>query len=199
MCLLWAQHVPLNLDPIQAQARNGSNRASNFTLACLTCNQKKAARDIREFLAQETKKLAHILEQAKRPLNDAAAVNSTRWALVAALRANELAVENGSGGRTKWNRYRLVIPKTHALDAACVGAVASLIGWTRPTLPIKSNGRGSYQRTRLDAFGFPRGDLMKAKSVKGFRTGDQVIATVPAGKKAGVHRGRVAIRKTGSL
>jgi hypothetical protein len=192
-----AQHVPLNLDHIQAQARNGSNRASNFTLACLPCNQKKAARDIREFLAHNPNKLALILAQAKRPLNDAAAVNATRWALVNALRSTGLAVETGSGGRTKWNRSTLGIPKTHALDAACVGLVDSVSGWQRPTLTIKATGRGSDQRTRRDAFGFPRGDLMKTKSVKGFQTGDQVIATVPAGKKTGVHRGRVAIRKTG--
>ena len=30
-------------------------------------------------------------------------------------------------------------------------------------------------------------------------TQDQVIATVPSGKKAGFHRGRVAVRKTGSF
>jgi len=194
-----AQHVPLNLDHIQAQARNGSNRASNFTLACLPCNQKKDARDIREFLAHAPKKLASILAQAQRPLKDAAAVNSTRWTLVAALRSTGLAVETGSGGRTKWNRSTLGIPKTHALDGVCVGVVDSVSGWQRPTLTIKATGRGSYQRTRLDAFGFPRGYLMKSKSVKGFQTGDRVIATVPAGKKAGVHRGRVAIRKTGSF
>jgi hypothetical protein len=40
---------------------------------------------------------------------------------------------------------------------------------------------------------------MREKSIKGFRTGDRVIATVPAGKKAGIHTGRVAIRKTGSF
>lgn len=194
-----AQHVPLNLDHIHAQTRNGSNRPSNFTLACLPCNQKKAARDIREFLAHNPNKLALIMAQAKRPLKDAAAVNATRWALVNALRSTGLAVETGSGGRTKWNRSTLGIPKTHALDAACVGVVDSVSGWQRPTLTIKATGRGSYQRTRLDTFGFPRGYLMKNKSVKEFQTGDQVIATVPAGKKTGVHRGRVAIRKTGSF
>ncbi len=40
---------------------------------------------------------------------------------------------------------------------------------------------------------------MREKSIKGFRTGDRVIATVPAGKKAGIHTGRVAIRKTRSF
>jgi hypothetical protein len=54
-------------------------------------------------------------------------------------------------------------------------------------------------RTRNDAFGFPRGYLMREKSVRGFRTGDMVQATVPSGKKAGVYTGRVAVRATGSF
>jgi hypothetical protein len=38
---------------------------------------------------------------------------------------------------------------------------------------------------------------MHSESVHGFATGDLVKATVPAGKKAGVHQGRVAVRATG--
>lgn len=91
------------------------------------------------------------------------------------------------------------MPKTHALDAACVGDVDWVVNWNRPTLQIKCTGRGSYQRTRLDKFGFPRGYLMREKSLKGFATGDLVKAVVPAGKKAGCHQGRVAIRATGSF
>lgn len=42
-------------------------------------------------------------------------------------------------------------------------------------------------------------ELTREKSAKGFRTGDFVRADVPAGKKAGIHIGRVAIRCTGSF
>ena len=110
-----------------------------------------------------------------------------------------LAVETASGGKTKFNRSRLGVPKSHALDAACVGEVPALSDWSCPTQTLKCSGRGSYQRTRLDAYGFPRGYLLREKSVKGFQTGDHVVATVPAGKKAGIHVGRVAIRRTGSF
>ena len=105
----------------------------------------------------------------------------------------------GSGGRTKYNRRRLGIPKSHALDAACVGPFSRLHGESRPTLVIKATGRGSYQRTLLDKHGFPRGHLMQQKQVRGFQTGDMVKAVVPTGKKAGIHTGRVAVRKTGSF
>ena len=193
------EHAPLNIEHIVARSRGGSNRVSNLGIACIECNRLKGARPIEEFLAKEPSKLARILAQAKRPLKDAAAVNATRWALVDALKSTGVPVEIASGGRTKWNRQRLGIPKSHALDAACVGQVDFLTSWLRPVLNVKCSGRGSYQRTRLDRYGFPRGYLTHAKSVKGFRTGDMVRATVANGKKAGVHTGRVAVRASGSF
>jgi len=108
-------------------------------------------------------------------------------------------VEVASGGKTKYNRVRLNIPKTHALDAACVGEVQSIQDWTKPTLNIKSTGRGCYQRTRLNAYGFPRGYLTRSKNIQGFQTGDRVKAVVTKGKKRGVYTGRVAVRATGDF
>lgn len=191
--------VPLQIEHIRPKAQSGSNRASNLTLACACCNQKKAARSIEEFLAKDKKRLAKILADAKTPLRDAAAVNATRWALANALKATGLLVELASGGQTKFNRCTLGIPKTHALDAACVGKMQAIQNWQRPTLTLKATGRGSYQRTRLDKFGFPRGYLLRTKRVHGFGTGDMVRAEVPSGVKAGIHTGRVAIRASGSF
>jgi hypothetical protein len=51
----------------------------------------------------------------------------------------------------------------------------------------------------LDRFGFPRGYLMRQKSVRGFQTGDLVRATIPKGKFQGTHRGRVAVRARGTF
>ena len=87
----------------------------------------------------------------------------------------------------------------HSLDAACVGIVDRVSGGQGPVLSIKAAGRGSYQRTRLDAFGFPRGYLTRKKTHFGFATGDLVRATVPSGKKSGTHVGRVAVRSSGSF
>lgn len=194
-----AKNLPLQIEHIRAKASGGSNRASNLTLACACCNQKKAARSIEDFLVKDKKRLNAVLAQSQKPLRDAAAVNATRWALANVLKATGLPVELASGGRTKFNRCVLGIPKTHALDAACVGRVDSIESWNQPTLTLKAMGRGSYQRTLLDGFGFPRGYLMRSKSAHGFQTGDLVIAVVPKGKRAGTHTGRVAIRKTGSF
>jgi len=193
-----AKDVPLQVEHITPKAKGGSNRISNLTLACHCCNQKKGALDVQDFVKSKTR-LDKILAKAKAPLKDAAAVNSTRWVLTNALKETGLAVETGSGGLTKFNRSRLGIPKTHALDAACVGIVGSVLDWNKPTLQIKCMGRGWYQRTRLTAQGFPRGYLMREKSVHGFQTGDMAQAIVTKGKKIGTHYGRVAIRASGSF
>jgi 5-methylcytosine-specific restriction endonuclease McrA len=191
------QDLPLQIEHIHAKAKGGTNRVSNLTLACGPCNTKKGARDVREFLVKEPKRLEKILRLAKAPLRDAAAVNATRWALLNALKKTSLPVETGSGGGTKWNRSRLGIPKTHALDAACVGVAADVRGVRAPTLRVTCTGRGSRSRTRLNKYGFPRACLTRTKTVEGFRTGDMVTANVTKGKKTGVHKGRVAIRMAG--
>jgi len=194
-----AKNVPLQIEHLHAKARGGSNRVSNLTLACGPCNLKKDARDIRDFLAKDPTRLARILKEVKAPLRDAAAVNSTRWALYRSLKQTGLPVETGTGGRTKWNRSRWGIQKTHALDAACVGVVQGVLGTAVPTLRITCMGRGSRCKTRLNKYGFPRAYLTRKKTAFGFRTGDMVLATVPAGKNKGAHKGRVAIRMTGNF
>lgn len=198
-CYCDEKDVPLNIEHIVPKADGGTNRISNLAIACVPCNARKGAQSIEQFLAKDPKRLAKILSQLKAPLKDAAAVNATRWALLNALKATGLDVRTGSGGLTKWNRHQHQIPKTHALDAACVGQVNAIQGWRKPTLQIKCVGRGAYQRTRLDKFGFPRGYLTRQKRIFGFQTGDSVVALVRNGKKQGIHKGRVAVRASGSF
>lgn len=124
-----------------------------------TCYRRKGARDIREFLKRDLARLARVPAQARRSLKAAAAVNATRRALLNSLKTTRLAVEAAPGGRTRYNRVRLDVPKTHALDAVCVRLIATAAEWRRPTVAIQATGRGSCQRTRLDKHGFPRGYL----------------------------------------
>lgn len=71
------QGVPLQIDHIQARTNGGSDRVSNLTLACGDCNQRKGNQDVRVFLGFKPDVLARLLAQAKAPLRDAAAVNTT--------------------------------------------------------------------------------------------------------------------------
>jgi hypothetical protein len=77
-------------------------------LACEPCNTKKGTQDIKIFLAKKPDVLKKILVQAKRPLKDASAVNSTRWALFNRLKETGKVIATGSGGLTKFNRIRIV-------------------------------------------------------------------------------------------
>ena len=194
-----ATGTPLQVDHVRPKAAGGSNRVSNLALACQPCNQAKDSQPVEAFLARRPERLRKVLAQAKAPLAAAAAVNATRRVLFEALNKTGLPVTGHSGGRTKFNRTRLGIPKSHALDAACVGETPALKGWRQPVLAIRAMGRGAYARTRVNRHGFPVGYLVAAKSVRGFRTGDIVRATVPSGKRKGVHAGRVAVRRTGSF
>lgn len=193
------KNVPLQIEHVIPRARGGSNRVSNLTVACEPCNDAKGVMDVREFLAHDPVRLARLLKQLKMPLRDAATMNATRWALKHALEKTGMPVSCFSGGHTKWNRIRLGVPKTHALDAAVVGPTQTITGWKAPTHTMKATGRGSYCRTRVDRFGFPRGYLMRSNTAYGFSTGDIVEANVPTGKNIGRHVGRVAIRKVGNF
>jgi 5-methylcytosine-specific restriction endonuclease McrA len=148
-------NTPLQVEHIHPKAKGGSNRISNLCLACDACNKKKGIQDVEQFLSKKPEILKRILSQAKRPLKDAAAVNSTRWALFNGLRTTGWPVSTGSGGLTKFNRTRLNLAKTHWLDAACVGKVESLKILTNKPLSIEATGHGTRQMCRTDKFGFP--------------------------------------------
>lgn len=146
-----AEHTPLEIEHIHPRSKGGSDRVSNLTLACVPCNQSKGNREVAEFLAKQPERLRRILAQAKSPLRDAAAVNSTRWALFQRLKALGLKVEVGTGGRTKWNRSRQKYPKAHRIDAACVGASGASVRLTPAhlALSIEAMGHGERQRARI--------------------------------------------------
>nr|UZQ22160.1 HEARO endonuclease [uncultured bacterium] len=193
------ENVPFEIEHIQPKSKGGSDRVSNLTIACHDCNQKKGNQDVQAFLATKPDLLNCILKQAKLPLKDAAAVNSTRWALFNALKETGLSVTTGTGGQTKFNRNRLGLPKSHWLDAACVGNVETLEILTSKPLLIAAKGHGTRQMCGTNKYGFPIRHKSRVHIHKGFQTGDIVNATVTAGKKVGSYVGRVLCRASGSF
>lgn len=193
------KNVALEVEHIQPRSKGGSNRVSNLTLACHPCNQAKGNQDIQNFLSDKPNIRSQVLAQAKSPLKDASAVNSTRWALFNRLKETELERSAGSGGQTKFNRTRLGLPKTHWLDAACVGDITELSVLITKPLLIKATGHGSRQMCRTDKYGFPSRYVPQFKFVKGWKTGDMVKAVVTKGKKTGTYSGRIAVRSSGSF
>jgi hypothetical protein len=168
---------------------------SNLVIACEPCNIAKGAQTEEEWGYPE------VQAQARRPLQDAAAVNATRWALFHRLLATRLPVEVGTGGRTKWNRTQRGLPKAHWLGADAGGASTPerLVCAGVVPLHIKAMGRHSRQMCRTHAAGFPDKAPKATSVVAGMRTGDLMRAVVPTtSSKAGVYVGRLAVRATGS-
>nr|UZQ22137.1 HEARO endonuclease [uncultured bacterium] len=193
------ENVPLQVEHIHPKAQGGTSRVANLCLACEPCNTKKGTQDIKEFLAKKPDILKIILAQAKCPLKDAAAVNSTRWALFNTLKATGLPLATGSGGQTKFNRHWLNLPKSHWIDAACVGKVESLKVLTSQPLLIKATGYGTRQMCGTNKYGFPTRHRSRFQVHKGFQTGDIVKAVVTSGKKIGIYTGRILCRASGSF
>ena len=211
----------LNIDHVVPRSREGTDRVSNLALACRACNEAKDDRPPEEWAARLARlhsplavaRMAGCKAVAGRlqaPLRGPAAVNATRWAVWRVLAQTGLPLEAGTAARTKWNRARLGEPRSPAADAACVGAsTPAALRWAgRWVHAITALGRGRYQRTNTDAHGFPRGYLMRGKSVHGLRSGDLVTAGVrhraggrlPAAFVAEIEAtGPVAVRASGSF
>ncbi len=97
---------------------------------------------------------------------------------------------------------RRAFPKTHWLDAACVGKNTPERLRLKGVVPllIKANGHGCRQLCLMDEHGFPRTKPKQKKFRHLFRTGDIVQARVPAHlKHPGVHVGRVSAKANGAF
>lgn len=185
--------IPLEIEHIIPKTRGGSNRVSNLSLACHECNQQKGTQTAAEFGHP------NVQAKAKHPLKDAAAVNTTQYALFDRFKLTGLPIEIGTGGRPKFNRFGQGYPKAHWIDAACVGesGEAIILNPDQIILSIKAMGHGSRQMCRSDKYGFPTRHRLRQKRHFGFQTGNIVKAIALKGKYAGTHVGRVACRATG--
>lgn len=208
-----AKDVPLEIEHVRPKSRDGSNRVSNLTLACRECNEEKDNLFLTEWAEKLSKKkdkrsqtiLSNILElqkQLKKPLKDAAVVNSTRWKLYECLKQTGLKVECGTGARTKMQRIQHQLPKEHYYDAVCIGESTPQEVFrfqTVQVLQIKAKGRGSRYRSVTDKYGFPIKPMPRTKMICGFMSGDMVKAIVPKGKYQGTWFGQIAMRTSGRV
>ena len=198
-----AKDLPLQIEHLIPRSRGGTDRVSNLALACNRCNQKKGNQPLEDFLKTKPELLKRLKAQARAPLKDTAAVNSTRKIIVSELSQLNpgVPVVTGTGGRTKFNRTRQGYAKTHWLDAVCVGETGERVDISRIAFvtQVQAKGRGSRQMCKPDKYGFPRTKAKSVKRVHGFQTGDRVILNQPSGKYQGRHEGVVAIRANGTF
>ena len=122
----------LNLDHTHPRARGGSNSVTNLVVSCRRCNEDKGNQLLSDWLAHSQTKtgalhrarvvgITQVMGGQSVHLRDAAAVNATRYKLVAVLKESGLSITVASGGQTKFNRTAQGYLKDHWIDAACVG------------------------------------------------------------------------------
>lgn len=209
-----AEGVPLEMEHIvprnPKRGPKGTDRVSNLTLSCEKCNDDKGNKQPEEWLEElkrsnkpkdqlRAKNLEEVMKNRKQPLVAAAMMNATRWVLYERLKAIGLPIECGTGARTKYNRIKMGLPKTHYFDACCVGeSTPEAVTIGQHYVQIWSAvGRGTRKMCNTDKYGFPVAHRSRMKIHFGFQTGDLVVAEVPQGKYAGRWVGRVVIRSSG--
>lgn len=171
------------IDHVIPRVHGGSNRISNLVLSCHSCNQKKGNKSLEEFLINDKIRISRIKQNLKNSLKDVAAVSTCRNKLVRGLNRLGILTSYFPGSLTKFNRSNLRLPKTHAIDAACVGIVNKINNALAITLGVVCTGRGRYMRTRVNKFGNPICYYPRIKRLFGFTTGDIVSFIMKDGTK----------------
>lgn len=157
-------NIPLQVEHIIPTSRGGSDRVSNLTISCSTCNQKKGNKTAQEFGHPE------IQEQAKESLKATAFMNTIRWKLV-----NLLNCDHTYGYITKCKRIKLNLEKSHPNDAFVI-AGGTYQERTRPyqgkqtrrnNRSLQTNRNGFKPSIRKTKYGFGPNDIvsLKAKSL----------------------------------
>ena len=147
---------------------------------CRQCNIKKGNRHPNQIEGDFGKRVQSALRAAKKPLKDAQAINTIRWKIIETLKATDLPIVYGTGGKTKWHRKRAGLPKTHYYDAACVASVPNTPFFIS-VLAIHAVGYGhrgnlgNYQ-TKQKAPGF-KSPYKRIEHIGGFQKLDTVEMT----------------------
>ena len=192
-----AREVPLELEHIVPRSRGGSNRASNLTLACHACNQRKGQQTAAEFGFPD------VQAQARTPLRDAAHVSSLKSRVVHDLQAifGASQVRLTYGYETKYKRLQVLdLPKSHTNDSVAIACeIGEVVRPLEVVHHLRCLGRGHYQRFNglhsehkcwapRKVRGFKLYELVKAKGRVGYIAGRReqgafVIKDVISGKK----------------
>lgn len=205
------------------KSRGGSNKISNLTLSCHTCNQakgnltpgewkakiekdasKKRSKKASDLEVARLKGIQNVIDGKKTGQSNRYStwVSAYRWQLYWHAVSKEIQVSLSPGYKTQFNRTVIAkLPKEHCYDALCVKDVPENLSFRcLEILTVKACGRGSHFRGRTNACGIIKSNCMRTKKVHGFQTGDIVRADVPKPlKKAGTYVGKVAVRKSGSF
>jgi RRXRR protein/HNH endonuclease len=135
--------IPLEVEHIVPRIRGGTNRVSNLTLACKTCNQVKGKRTAGEFGHPE------VQARALKPLKDAVYVSIIKPWVIRTLSKllGQVGISTTFGYETKCKRMKtLELPKTHYFDAVAIACdPGETVLPTQEWYQCRCVPRGSYQ------------------------------------------------------
>jgi len=150
--------VPLEVEHIVPKSRGGTDRVSNLTLSCRTCNLKKGNQTAEEF------GYPHIQQQAKQPLKAPTCINNIRWRIV-----EQLGAEHTYGYVTKYQRNKLGLEKSHINDAFVIAGGTNqerchpyeVIQVRRNNRSLQKNRKGFKPSIRRQRYELQPYDLVK--------------------------------------
>ena len=189
----WESRARFELDHVMPRSKDGPTNIGNLVWTCRACNQAKADKDIKTFLAENPERSTAVLRRAHRrkPLAAAGAMAWICQTLVKRLQSQGLTVRTTTGADTAHTRKQLGIPKNHADDAACCGTRRP-VNQLREPARLKAIGHGrrkqikglpetEYLIWRLKPRGVRRrvpcpGHAHHPNTAHGVRTGDLVKA-----------------------
>jgi len=192
-------NVPLEVEHIIPKSRGGTDRVSNLTISCRTCNLKKGNKTAEEF------GYPTIQQQAKRSLKATACLNNIRWKLV-----EQLDAEHTYGYATKYHRNKLGLEKSHVNDAFVIAGGSNqercrpyeVIHVRRNNRSLQKNRKGFKPSIRRQKYQLQPYDLVKYNNriyrVKGVHCyGTRVVLENPKGKNPSVAIKKVKLVKYG--
>jgi 5-methylcytosine-specific restriction endonuclease McrA len=182
------KEVPLEVEHIIPKSRGGTDRVSNLTLSCRTCNVKKGDQTAEEFGHPS------IQQQAKKSLKAAACLSTIRWRVVA-----QLGAEHTYGYVTKYLRTKLGLEKSHVNDAFVIAGgtnqercqVYEVIQIRRRNRCLQKNRKGFKPAIKRQNYALQPYDLVKYNNrkyrVKGVHCyGKRIVLENPKGKNPSV-------------
>ena len=144
----WEDGRKFTLDHVLAKSRGGTDDLWNLVYACAPCNNRKDTILVEEFLAEDPERLARILKERKEPSASATWTDLVVTSLRTKLERRDFVVLTSTGADTAYTRRENGIEKTHANDAACVGAQARV---TRLRVPQRWRAVGHGRRQQAKA------------------------------------------------
>ena len=149
-CFLCGCRKGLTIAHLIPDSKGGRFEKGNLSMACRSCQTDMS--NIHPLTEPDTlktavgedgyRKIRKEMGTAKKPLKDAAAVNSIRFKIVEVLKATGLPVEYCHGGETAHRRDLLGLPKRHYYDAAVVAGAKKRPTKDTPVHIIKAVGYG---------------------------------------------------------